>query len=104
MTLNVFGRTLGPDSVNGRTHNPLHQASVVIGKPFKGGVIGGVMPVHGDYGAMPINSATGAGDTGGDIAALATLASFGQTVVAGVGGDPTVISASSAKVVNAALA
>jgi hypothetical protein len=110
--LNVFGRTLafdssgGTTSTNGRAHNGHHQVSVLIGKPFKGGVIGGVAPVQAirDYGAMPINSTTGAGDMGGDIAAIDTLAAFGQTVVAGVGGDPSVIDQNTAKIVTRALA
>ena len=38
MSLNVFGRTLGPSNVDGRNHNENHQVSLTIGKPFKGGV------------------------------------------------------------------
>ena len=45
LSLNVFGRTLGPANVDGRNHNPNHQVSIAIGKPWKGGVIGGVAPV-----------------------------------------------------------
>ena len=51
-TLNVFGRTLGPGNTDGRQHNENHQVSVTIGKPFAGGVIGGVGPVGKDYGAL----------------------------------------------------
>src|SRR5262249_47374667 len=59
ITLNVFGRTLmtnaGGTADNGRAHNPNHQVSVTIGKPFEGnmvgGVVGGVGPVGNDYGA-----------------------------------------------------
>ena len=48
VTLDVFGRTLGPSNTDGRQHNPNHQVSITIGKPFKGGVIGGVGPVGND--------------------------------------------------------
>src|SRR5262249_48643813 len=40
VSLNVFGRTLGPGTRDGRQHNANHQVSVTIGKPLKGGVIG----------------------------------------------------------------
>ena len=65
--------------------------SITIGKPFKGGVIGGVTAVSGDYGCMPIDSSTGAGSTSGDIVPGQTLASFGQTVMAAVGVDSATI-------------
>jgi hypothetical protein len=106
MTLNVFGRTLsvngGTTAANGRAHNPNHQVSVTIGKPFKGGVIGGVTPVANDYGALPINSTSGAGMTGGDIAAVDTLGAYAKTIMESVGGDSSQIS--QGKVVTAALA
>jgi Protein of unknown function (DUF1501) len=113
MSLDVFGRTLGPSNTDGRQHNGNHQVSVIIGKPFTGGVIGGVAALspdagagQGDYGALPIDSKTGAGSSGGDIRALDTLASFGQTMMAAIGADPTVITSPSGtgKVVAAALA
>jgi hypothetical protein len=100
MSLNVFGRTLGPGNntagnANGRQHNPNHQVSIAIGKPFKGGVIGGCVNLGGtkDYGCTNINSADGssASGTGGDIQAGDTLASFGKTMLAAVGADPTFI-------------
>jgi hypothetical protein len=106
LSLNVFGRTLGPNSTNGRNHNPNHQVSIAIGKPFKAGVIGGVGPVGGDYGALAIDSRTGAGVAGGDIDAGSTLASFGKTALAAVGVDGATIDGliSTGKVVPAALA
>ena len=106
VSLNVFGRTLGQDSVNGRNHNQAHQVSIAIGKPFRGGVIGGVGPVGKDYGALSITSASGAGGTGGDIAPDATLASFAKTTLAAVGVDSATIEAAvtSGKVVTGALA
>jgi len=104
-TLNVFGRTLGPGNENGRTHNPNHQVSLTIGAPFRGGVVGAVGPVGGDYGALPIDSGTGAGGPGGDIAAIDSLAAFGRTLLKATGadmGDGSPPSAS-AQVVSAAL-
>ncbi len=91
MSLNVFGRTIGPGNTDGRQHNPNHQVSLSIGKPFRGGVIGGVAPLAGDYGALPIVSKTGQGSAGGDVPALQTLGAFGQTMLAAVGVSPTVI-------------
>jgi hypothetical protein len=106
MTLNVFGRTLGPGHENGRHHNANHQVSIAIGKPFRGGVVGAVGPVAPDYGALPIDSKTGAGRTDGDIRPLDTMASFAQTMLTAVGGDPSVINApnQTGKVVSATLA
>jgi hypothetical protein len=106
MSLNVFGRTLGPSNTDGRQHNPNHQVSITIGKPFKGGVIGGLGPVGGDFGALAINSTSGAGGAGGDIEPGATLASFGKTSLAAVGVDSSTIDSlvSIGKVVPAALA
>jgi len=93
MSLNVFGRTFAVNSSktdpanDGRNHNPNHQMSLVIGKPFVGGVIGGLQPVGIDYGCTAISSATGA--SGGDIQPVDTLGAFAQTMLAGVGGDPS---------------
>jgi hypothetical protein len=91
VSLNVFGRTLGPANTDGRQHNQNHQVSIAIGKPFKGGVIGGVAPVMTDYGATPIDSKTGMGSASGDIAPADSLASFGKTLLASVGVDATTI-------------
>jgi hypothetical protein len=106
MTLNVFGRTLGPGNTDGRQHNENHQVSIVIGKPFRGGVIGGVGPVGGDYGALPIDSKTGTGSPSGDVAAVATLASFAQTMLSGAGAPSAAVSTqvTSGKVIASALA
>jgi hypothetical protein len=105
LSLNVFGRTLGPRNTDGRDHNENHQVSIAIGKPFKGGVLGAVGPVGKDYGALALHSASGVGDAGGDIPAEATLASFGKTVLAAIGADTATIDAAIAhgKVVTAAL-
>jgi hypothetical protein len=106
MSLNVFGRTLGPANTDGRQHNGNHQVSITIGKPFRGGVVGGVAPVGSDYGALPIDSKSGRGVAGADIAAVDTLASFGKTALAAVGADPSVLSTTiaSGKVITPALA
>lgn len=99
MTLNVFGRTLAgaQTDTTGRQHNPNHQVSLTIGKPFKGGIIGGVQQLaSGDFGAKDI----------GDIKATDTLASFGKTVMTAVGVDQATIDYAivSGKVVPGALA
>ena len=108
MSLNVFGRTLiAKTGDSGRDHNPLHQVSVTIGKPFKPGVIGGVARIGSDYGALGIDSKIGAGvaGTGAEIDAGSTLASFGKTALAAVGIDSATIDTlvSTGKVVPAAL-
>ena len=111
MSLNVFGRTLYVPNNNGRQHNPNHHVAVTIGKPFKAGIIGGVAPIDAanlskDYGAVAINSTTGAGGSGGDVAPGDTLASYGKTMLAAVGVDQGTIDNSivSGKVIQGALA
>jgi len=94
MSLNVFGRTIGPGNTDGRQHNQSHQVSVTIGKPFRGGVIGGVAPVGGDYGALAIDSGTGEGVASGDVAPVDTLPSFGRTMLTAVGVDAATVSSS----------
>jgi hypothetical protein len=97
VSLNVFGRTLSAStSANGRQHNPNHQVSIVIGKPFKSGVIGGINPVQidGDYGCLSIDPKTGAGTTStgsGVIPPINTLGSFGQTLLAAFGASSSSI-------------
>jgi len=106
VSLNVFGRTVGKGTSDGRQHNPNHQVSITIGKPFRGGVIGGVIPVGGDYGALAIDAATGEGVASGDVAAADTLSSFGRTMLTAVGVDAGTVAAnvSGGKVISAALA
>jgi len=106
ISLNVFGRTIGPGNTDGRQHNANHQVSITIGKPFRGGVIGGVMPVGNDYGAVAIDSGTGEAVASGDVTPGDTLASFGKTMLTAVGVDAGTISSSvfSGKVIAAALA
>jgi hypothetical protein len=106
VSLNVFGRTLGPGNTDGRSHNPNHQVSFAIGKPFKGGIIGGVGPVAGDYGALPIDSSSGKASASGDVSAQASLLAFGQTLLAGFGVDAATAASkvSGGSIVKAALA
>ncbi len=85
MSLNVFGRTLRSAGYVGRSHNPNHQVSLTIGKPFGGGVIGGLTPVGSDFGATAIDAATGKMSMTGDIKAVDTLASFGKTALKAFG-------------------
>ena len=74
-SLNVFGRTIAAGNIDGRQHNPNHQVSLTIGKPFKSGIIGGIAPVGNDFGATAI----------GSVVATDTLASFGKTVMKAAG-------------------
>jgi hypothetical protein len=104
-SLNVFGRTLGPGNGDGRQHNENHQVSITIGKPIRGGVVGGLAAVAKDYGATAVDSKTGLSSGKGDISAGDTLASYGQTLLAAVGVDPSTISSqiSSGKVISGVL-
>ncbi len=105
-SLNVFGRTLGPGNTDGRQHNENHQVSLTIGKPIRGGVVGGLAVVQKDYGATAVDSKSGAASDKGDISAGETLASYGKTLLSAVGVDSAVIDAqiSSGKVVSGQLA
>jgi len=79
-TLNVFGRQF--DTLNGRGHNASHAVSLMIGKGFKGGVVGGIVP--GGH-AADIDPATGAAAENGDLAASDSLASVAKTLGRGIG-------------------
>jgi hypothetical protein len=83
LQLNVFGRTLTRTS--GRDHNANHQGITMIGKGFKGGVVGSVVKTGNDFGSTAIDSATGAGTASGDVPFLETFAAFGKTFGRGVG-------------------
>jgi len=83
--INVFGRTLKQRGLCGREHWANHSTAVLIGKPFHSGVIGGLAPGEGDFCALPINSQTGHGEVGGDIAVADSLAALGKTLGRGVG-------------------
>src|SRR5450755_1356921 len=79
-TLNVFGRQF--ETLNGRGHNSTHSVSLMIGKGFKGGVVGGIVP--GGH-AADIDPATGAASDGGTLAAGDSLASVAKTLGVGIG-------------------
>ncbi|MET0792574.1 MAG: DUF1501 domain-containing protein [Polyangiaceae bacterium] len=79
-TLNVFGRTF--ETQNGRGHNASHSVALMIGKPFKGGVVGGIVP--GGH-AADIDSASGAALDGGDVPVANSLASVAKTLGVGIG-------------------
>ena len=79
-TLNVFGRTF--ETLNGRGHNASHSVGLMIGKPFKGGVVGGIVP--GGH-AADIDSATGAALENGDVPVANSLASLAKTLGMGIG-------------------
>jgi hypothetical protein len=94
MSLNVFGRTLATSTGagTGRQHNQNHHVAVTIGKGFKGGVVGGVAPgAGGEYTAVNIDSKSGLGSASGDVTPGASLASWGQTMMAAVGIDAATI-------------
>jgi hypothetical protein len=109
-TLNVFGRTLSAAKGNGagRTHHGDHHVAVLIGKPFKGAVVGGVEPGGGDYRAMSIDALTGSGVAGGSgsVPFSETLSAMGKTLGVACGVSGTVLDASirGGKVVAGALA
>jgi uncharacterized protein (DUF1501 family) len=106
MSLNVFGRTVGPSNTDGRQHNPNHHVALAIGSAFKGGVYGSIAPLGSDYGATNMSSSTGAGGKGGDIEPVDTLSAWAMTMLASMGADPTVITApvNTAKPIVSALA
>lgn len=79
-TLNVFGRQFNES--NGRGHNASHSVSLMIGKGFKGAVVGGIVP--GGH-AADIDSATGDAMEGGDVPAADSLVSVAKTLGRGLG-------------------
>ena len=108
-SLNVFGRTLGlaDNGLNGRDHNANHHCGLIIGPAVKGSVIGGIGVVGADFGALPINSSSGVGGAGGDIAAVDSLAAYALTLGTALGIPSATLSANivsaTGKVVTAAL-
>ena len=83
VSMGVFGRTLRKlRNGDGRDHNLNHHVTLLSGKNVKGGVIGGLRSVGGDFGALPINSNTGAGTNRGDIPLNEFLESAAKTIAA----------------------
>jgi hypothetical protein len=90
VSANVFGRTKSvahKGGIDGRDHNQNHHCAVLIGKGIAGGVIGGIAPMAGDYGALNIDSTTGAGTASGDIGQEDMMSAYGKTLGAAVGAD-----------------
>lgn len=83
--VNVFGRTLKRLGRNGRDHWARHHAAVIIGRPFRAGIVGGLAPYGDDYAALGIRSHSGAGSTSGDIPFAETLGALGKTLGRGLG-------------------
>lgn len=79
-SLNVFGRTLKRNAGGGRNHNQNHHVMTLFGKHVRGGVIGGVGAVDGDFGAQAIDSTTGRASESGDIDPLSSLESAAKTL------------------------
>jgi hypothetical protein len=104
-TMNVFGRTLSAakGNANGRNHHGEHHVTVLIGKPFKGSVVGGVEPAKGEYRATSIDAASGNAVAGGsgDVPFSETLSAMGKTLGAacGVSGEALDLSIRGGKVV-----
>jgi hypothetical protein len=94
LSFNVFGRTLHTTG-DGRDHNGDHNVSLMFGRGFRGGVIGGIETVGRDLGAQSLSSTTGAGvpNGGGDILRPDTLQAMATTFGTGVGVDPGVLAA-----------
>lgn len=103
--MNVFGRSLNRPTLMGRDHLGNHHCSVIIGKRIRGGIVGGVTKMGSDFGAMAINSTTGAADANGDIRFEQTLGAVGKTIGAAVGLTDDVLGdqITTGKVVQAAL-
>jgi hypothetical protein len=107
--MNVFGRTLiARNNQNGRNHHGDHHVTMMIGKPFKGGVVGGVEMASDDYRATSIDSASGSAIAGGsgDVPFSETLSAMGKTLGLGCGVDTGVLGdlIRGGKVVSGALA
>jgi hypothetical protein len=89
--LSVFGRTLKRQGLWGRDHWPLHNAALLMGAPFRGGVVGGVVAQDGDYGAAAIDSRTGIASERGDITVADSQPSLLRTLGQGVGIEAAIL-------------
>lgn len=104
-TMNVFGRTLSKKGRAGRDHNPNRHCTILIGDAIKPGVVGSLKPQGNDWTATSIDSKSGAGGDGKDIAFVDTLNAVGKTVGAALGVSRDVLDYEirSGKVIEAAL-
>lgn len=89
--LSVFGRTLKREGLIGRDHWPLHNTALLMGAPFRGGVVGGVVAQEGDYAAQAIDSRSGQPSPGGDIKPSDSEQALLRTLAQGVGIDGPVV-------------
>lgn len=87
----VFGRTLRRYGMQGRDHWPLHNAAILQGAPFRGGVVGGLIAQEGDFGAAAIDSKTGQAHQAGDIGVASGQKSLLRTLGEGLGIDSQVL-------------
>ena len=84
-SLNVFGRTLVRSKTGGRNHNQNHHVLMLAGPRIRPSVIGGVIPLGGDFAASGIDSNTGLPATSGDVPPETSLESAGKTLGAALG-------------------
>jgi hypothetical protein len=105
---NVFGRTLVKKGLQGRDHWASHHVTLMMGKAVRPGVVGGIEPKSGDYGAQSIDSKTGRGvaSGGGDVSFGDSLGAMGKTLGAALGLAPALLDQNIAqgKIVTGALA
>lgn len=85
-SIGVFGRTLSKTrNGDGRDHNLHHHVTLLAGKNVKGGVVGGLRKVGNDFGAMPIDAATGQASDRGNVPLDESLESTAKTIAAACG-------------------
>lgn len=104
-SLNVFGRTLIRSKTGGRNHNQNHHVLMLAGARVRPSVIGGLVPLSGDFAASAIDSSTGLGSPSGDVPPEASLESAGKTLGAALGLSAELLDRRiiSGKIVSAAL-
>ena len=90
-SMNVFGRTLAKLGTAGRDHLANHHVTVMIGKGIRPGVVGGLVPKAGDFGASPIVSSTGRASPSGDISFDDSLGAMGKTLGHALGVSPAAL-------------
>lgn len=85
-SIGVFGRTLSKTrNGDGRDHNLHHHVTLLAGKNVKGGVVGGLRKVGNDFGAMPIDAATGQASDRGNVPLDESLESTAKTIATACG-------------------
>jgi Protein of unknown function (DUF1501) len=89
-SVNVFGRSLLRRN-EGRSHHADHHVAVLIGKGVRGGVVGGIERKGDDFVALPIDSATGEGRTGGDVPYGEGMSAMAKTLGQALGVAPAAL-------------